>query len=164
MTRPWSPKVASSVPSGSKRASRNWFSWFTVPIATMRPSARTETSSPNSPEGLPLRAKPFWPKAASGFPPAASAVPATTKVQTASAAAVLTHTPRIRGNVSTVMSSVGLWKPGADRRGDRVAVLLQAVVALDDRDVAVRAGGRHSEAVALALDDQGRDLDGVELG
>jgi hypothetical protein len=37
------------------------------------------------------------------------------------------------------------------------------VVARDGDDNAIRALGRHPERVALALDDEGRDFDGVEL-
>ena len=50
-----------------------------------------------------------------------------------------------------------------DRRLDRVEVLLQPVVPGDGDDLAALPCCRHPEGVALALDDQDRDLDRVEL-
>src|SRR5690349_9787984 len=54
-------------------------------------------------------------------------------------------------------------EPGAERRGDRL-VRAERVGAGDRHDLAALGGGRHPERVALALDDEHRDVDGVELG
>jgi hypothetical protein len=54
-------------------------------------------------------------------------------------------------------------QPLADRRRDRVEVGAQAVVGRDLDDAPALAGGRHPEAIALALHHEHRDLDRVEL-
>src|SRR5215218_1028492 len=55
-------------------------------------------------------------------------------------------------------------QPVADRRGDRGAVGLQPVVAVHPRDGTPGGVRRHPERVALALDDEHGDRDGVQLG
>ncbi len=55
-------------------------------------------------------------------------------------------------------------QPVADRVRDRVVILPQAVVAGDRDHGPVRARARHPELVPIALDDQRRHRDRVELG
>jgi hypothetical protein len=55
-------------------------------------------------------------------------------------------------------------QPGAHRLADRPLVGAERVVAPDDGDAPQRACGRDAEAITLALDNEGRDGDGIELG
>jgi hypothetical protein len=55
-------------------------------------------------------------------------------------------------------------EPGRDGLADGPRVRLQPVIALDRDDLPARRLGRHPEAVALALHDEDRDVDGLELG
>jgi len=55
-------------------------------------------------------------------------------------------------------------QPGTHRRGNRLGIRLEAMVTGNPHDVAVGAGRRHPETIALALDDEGRHLHCVELG
>jgi DNA-binding transcriptional MerR regulator len=74
--------------------------------------------------------------------------------------------PRCSGREPATRSSGGLdrdWEPAAHGGANRVEVGLQAVVARDPDDGAARPRWRHPEAVALALDDEHRDLDRVQL-
>src|SRR5919202_1430135 len=76
--------------------------------------------------------------------------------------------PRLRSR-SCIAPTLGgmvqpLFKPGADRGAQPLAVRAQAVVALEAHDLASGSLGRHPERVALALHDQHRHLDRLELG